>query len=42
LIGTILDEGSTIVIEKVSEEPRFLGRLGLYDPDLPFIAHPST
>jgi len=24
----------------VSEEPRFLGRLGLYDPELPFIGSP--
>ena len=40
LMGAILDEGSTIVIEKLSEEPRFLGRLGLYDPELPFIGSP--
>lgn len=40
LMGAILDEGSTIVIEKLSEEPRFLGRLGLYDPALPFIGSP--
>jgi len=40
LMGAILDEGSTIVIEKVSEEPRFLGRMGLYDPELPFIGSP--
>jgi Nif-specific regulatory protein len=40
LMGAILDEGSTIVIEKISEEPRFLGRMGLYDPALPFIGSP--
>jgi Nif-specific regulatory protein len=40
LMGAILEEGSTIVIEKISEEPRFLGRLGLYDPALPFIGSP--
>jgi Nif-specific regulatory protein len=40
LMGAILDEGSTIVVEKLSEEPRFLGRLGLYDPELPFIGSP--
>jgi Nif-specific regulatory protein len=40
LMGAILDEGSTIVIEKVSEEPRFLGRMGIYDPELPFIGSP--
>jgi Nif-specific regulatory protein len=40
LIGTILDAGSTIVVDKVMNEPRFLGRLGLYDPELPFIGSP--
>jgi Nif-specific regulatory protein len=40
LIGTILAEGSTIIVEKVADEPRFLGRLGLYDPELPFIGSP--
>ena len=40
LIGTILDAGSTIVVDKVINEPRFLGRLGLYDPELPFIGSP--
>ncbi len=40
LIGAILEEGSTIVIDKLSEEPRFLGRMGLYDPELPFIGSP--
>ncbi len=40
LIGAILDAGSTIIVEKVANEPRFLGRLGLYDPNLPFIGSP--
>lgn len=40
LIGAILDAGSTIVVDRVSEEPRFLGRLGLYDQELPFIGSP--
>jgi Nif-specific regulatory protein len=40
VMGAILDAGSTIVVEKVSEEPRFLGRMGLYDPELPFIGSP--
>jgi Nif-specific regulatory protein len=40
LMGAILDEGCTIVVEKISAEPRFLGRLGLYDPALPFIGSP--
>ena len=40
VMGAILDAGSTIVVEKVSEEPRFLGRTGLYEPELPFIGSP--
>ncbi|MGR9100232.1 MAG: nif-specific transcriptional activator NifA [Gammaproteobacteria bacterium] len=40
LVGTILDAGSTIVVEKLEEEPRFLSRLGLYKPELPFIGAP--
>jgi Nif-specific regulatory protein len=40
LIGAILDAGSTLIVEKVADEPRFLGRLGVYDPNLPFIGSP--
>lgn len=40
LIGTILDAGHTIVVERIADEPRFLGKLGLYDPGLPFIGSP--
>ncbi len=40
LVGAILDEGSTIVVERIAEEPRFLSRLGVYNPDLPFIGSP--
>lgn len=40
LMGAILDEGCTIVVDKIAAEPRFLGRLGLYDPELPFIGSP--
>ena len=40
LIGAILDAGSTIVVERISDEPRFLSRLGVYNPDLPFIGSP--
>jgi len=40
VMGAVLDAGSTIVVEKVAEEPRFLGRMGLYDPELPFIGAP--
>lgn len=40
LIGAILDEGYTLVVERLADEPRFLGKLGLYDPALPFIGAP--
>ncbi len=40
VIGAILEHGKTLVIERIAEEPRFLGRLGLYDPQLPFIGVP--
>ncbi len=40
LIGAILDAGNTIVVEKIAEEPRFLGRMGFYDSNLPFIGSP--
>jgi Nif-specific regulatory protein len=40
LVGAILDEGNTIVVERIADEPRFLSRLGIYNPDLPFIGSP--
>ncbi len=40
LVGTILDAASTIVVERLEEEPRFIDRLGLYDARLPFIGAP--
>lgn len=40
LVGAILDEGRTIVVERIADEPRFLSRLGVYNPDLPFIGSP--
>jgi Nif-specific regulatory protein len=40
IVGTILQEGETLVVERIAEEPRFLGRLGLHDPELPFIGVP--
>jgi Nif-specific regulatory protein len=40
VVGAILDMGSTIIIERIADEPRFLGKLKLYDPELPFIGAP--
>lgn len=40
IIGSILKEGKCIVVGQLKNEPRFLDRLGLYDPKLPFIGVP--
>jgi Nif-specific regulatory protein len=40
IVGAILQLGETVVVKRIAEEPRFLGRLGLYNPELPFIAVP--
>jgi Nif-specific regulatory protein len=40
VVGTILALGKPVLVEKVASEPRFLGKLGLYDPDLAFIGVP--
>ncbi len=40
LVGEIVAAGKTIVIEQLGQEPRFLDRLGLYNPKLPFIGVP--
>jgi len=40
IIGHILECGELIVLERIAAEPRFLDRLGLYDPELPFIGVP--
>ncbi|VAX07201.1 Nitrogenase (molybdenum-iron)-specific transcriptional regulator NifA [hydrothermal vent metagenome] len=40
LVGTILEQGETVVVKRLLDEPRFLGRLGVYDQQLPFIGVP--
>ncbi|HEX4940188.1 MAG TPA: nif-specific transcriptional activator NifA [Candidatus Kapabacteria bacterium] len=40
IIGGILKHGSTIVLGRISSEPRFLDRLALYDLELPFVGVP--
>jgi Nif-specific regulatory protein len=37
IIGSILKHGESIVLGRISSEPRFLDRLALYDLELPFI-----
>ena len=40
IIGRILEDGETVVVERIADEPRFVNYLGVYDPELPFIAAP--
>ncbi|MFT6986026.1 MAG: Nif-specific regulatory protein [Psychromonas sp.] len=40
ILGAVQTKGETQVIAKVSEDPRFLDRLSLYDYDLPLICVP--
>jgi len=40
LLGAILDSPRTIKATRLGSDERFLNRLGLYNPDLPFIAVP--
>jgi Nif-specific regulatory protein len=40
IIGCILEGGETRVVARIADEPRFIDRLGIYDPNLPFIAAP--
>jgi len=40
IVGVILEKPRTIVLKRVGDDPRFLNRLGVYQPDLPFIAVP--
>jgi Nif-specific regulatory protein len=40
VIGTILSRNQPWILPRLGDEPRFLDRLSLYDPDLPFIGVP--
>ena len=40
VIGTIMESGASLVIRRLSEDRRFLDRLGVYDLELPFIGVP--
>ncbi|SFQ03415.1 Nif-specific regulatory protein [Geopseudomonas sagittaria] len=40
VIGNIFKHGNSVVLGRISSEPRFLDRLALYDLELPFIAVP--
>jgi len=40
LVGIVMQSSEPMVVERLSDEPRFLGRLGVYDTELPFIGVP--
>jgi Nif-specific regulatory protein len=40
IIGLVLEKQRTVKLARVADEPRFLNRQGIYQPDLPFIAVP--
>lgn len=42
LVGDIMKRAQPLIVECIADEPRFLGRLGVYDTDLPFIGVPIS
>ena len=40
IFGAIAKEGKTLVLSRIADDSRFLNRLSLYDPELPFIGVP--
>ena len=40
MMGGIMESGEPLVVRRLSDEDRFLDRLGVYDPELPFIGVP--
>jgi len=40
VVGSILESGKPLLIQRISDEARFLNRLGVYDLHLPFIGVP--
>lgn len=40
IVGTIMTHDEMVVIERIADEPRFLGKLNLYNPELAFIGVP--
>jgi len=40
ILGCVLDSGEMVVVPRIADEPRFIDRLGVYNPELPFIAAP--
>jgi len=40
VVGNILKSGNSIVVERIMDEPRFLSRLGIYNPQGAFVGVP--
>ncbi|MCG8018298.1 MAG: nif-specific transcriptional activator NifA [Candidatus Thiodiazotropha sp. 'RUGA'] len=40
VVGAIMSSGKPLVVRRISDEDRFLDRLGVYDPELPFVGVP--
>ncbi len=40
LVGEVMKRAKTIAVQRLSDEPKFLGRLGIYNRNLPFIGVP--
>ncbi len=40
VVGDIVNQAEPVVVPRIADEPRFLGRLGVYDVNLPFIGVP--
>ncbi|WP_223116292.1 nif-specific transcriptional activator NifA [Nitrincola alkalisediminis] len=40
VVGEVMRRGSSLILNRITDDPRFLGRLGVYDPQRPFIGVP--
>nr|VFJ78323.1 MAG: Nif-specific regulatory protein [Candidatus Kentron sp. FW] len=40
IVGTILASGKPLIVQRISDDDRFLNRLGVYDLELPFVGVP--
>jgi Nif-specific regulatory protein len=40
IVGQVLDQGRSVILHRITDDSRFLGRLGIYDPQRPFIGVP--
>ncbi|VAX12346.1 Nitrogenase (molybdenum-iron)-specific transcriptional regulator NifA [hydrothermal vent metagenome] len=40
VVGDIMRQAEPVVLQRIADEPKFLGRLGVYDVNLPFIGVP--